>query len=54
MASGAEEGWLFDEGDYFKYFRQRGGGGGGDYSRDGYYSRKYRILLSTPLRAFQG
>ena len=33
MASGAEEGWLFDEGDYFKYFRQRGGGGGGGGGR---------------------
>ena len=27
MARGAGEGRLFEGGDYFKYFRQRGGGG---------------------------
>ena len=28
MARGAGEGRLFEGGDYFKYFRQRGGGRG--------------------------
>ena len=37
---------LFEGGDYFKYFRLEGGGGGqlfegDDESRDGYFSRKY-------------
>ena len=55
MARGAGEGRLFEGGDCYKYFRQRGGGGGeGDYSRDGYYSNKNGILLSTPLEVFQG
>ena len=50
MARGAGEGRLFEGGDCFKYLRQRGGGEGGG----GHYSRKYGILLSTPLEAFQG
>ena len=53
MVRGAGEGQLFGEGDYFKYFRQRGGGRrlfeGGDKSRDvNYLSKKGTPILSNP------
>ena len=48
MARGVGEGRLFEGGDYFKYFRQRGMIIRGT-ARDGYYSRKYGKLVNRPL-----
>ena len=51
MARGVGEGRLFEGGDYFKYFRQRGSIIRGMLlkSRDDYYSRIYGSYLACIL-----